>query len=122
MIQHELIDKDSILIVRPEEALEKEDFKALCEIVDPLIESQGGLRGLMIYTPSFPGWNNFGALLEHLQFVREHHKKIQRVAVVTDSGFLKIMPTVADHFTAAEIKHFSYDEKSQALAWLNESV
>lgn len=121
MIKHELLVEDKILIVTPTDALEKSDFTALTQLVDPFIESHGQLSGLMIYVESFPGWDSFGALISHLQFVKEHQKKISRVAAVTDSGFLKIMPSIADHFTQAEIKHFSYSAKEEGLLWLRDA-
>jgi hypothetical protein len=71
-----------------------------------------------IYTESFPGWENFGALVAHLKFVADHHRQIERIAAVTNGGFLKIMPRIADHFVRAQIKHFEYKEKDRALAWL----
>jgi hypothetical protein len=49
----------------------------------------------MIYTKSFPGWENFGAFVSHIKFVGGHHRKIERIAAVTDSGFLKVMPSIA---------------------------
>jgi hypothetical protein len=56
-----------------------------------------------------------------LRFVKNHHQKIRKVAAVTDSGFLAIMPHIANHFVAAEVKHFEYRDKDRALAWLSES-
>jgi hypothetical protein len=35
-------------------------------------------------------------------------EKIKRVAAVTDSHFLAILPKVADYFAAAEVRHFDY--------------
>jgi len=40
--------------------------------------------------------------------------------VVSDNGFLSIMPRVVGHFTHAEAKHFGGIEKAQAMAWLTE--
>ena len=65
----------------------------------------------MVYTKSFPGWESFGALVSHLKFVADHHQKIERVAAVTDSGFLNIMPRIADHFVHAKVRHFNFEEK-----------
>jgi hypothetical protein len=76
----------------------------------------------MICTKSFPGWDSFGALVSHLKFVTSHHRLIKRVAAVTDSGFLKIMPNIANYFVQAKIRHFNFDEKDQALAWLEQAV
>ena len=73
----------------------------------------------MICAKAFPGWESFGALVSHLRFVKDHHRKIDRIAAVTDSEFLKIMPHVAKHFVSAEIRQFPSDERTQALAWID---
>jgi hypothetical protein len=72
----------------------------------------------MIHTKSVPGWRSFGAFVSHIKFVVDHHRQIERIAAVTSSGFLKIMPRMADQFVQPKIKHFAFEEKDQALAWL----
>jgi len=37
---------------------------------------------------------------------------------VTDSGFRKIIPTIATHFIEAQIRVFDFPQKAAALAWL----
>jgi hypothetical protein len=120
MISHELLEGAGILIVSPEGPLETKDFETLAQQVDPYLEQKGQLNGLMIQAESFPGWHNFGALISHLSFVRGHHQRIKKVAAVSDGTFVTIMPKVAQHFVAAEIRHFDYDERGAALAWLQE--
>jgi hypothetical protein len=118
MIHFELFRDRSILLITPDGALEKADFEQLAKEVDPFIASKGKLAGLMIYAKSFPGWDSFGAFVSHLKFVADHHRQIERIAAVTDSGFLKIMPRIADHFVQAKVRHFDFEKKDQALAWL----
>lgn len=78
MIEYELDKEHSILEVRPQSALDKEDFVELAKAVDPHIEANGDLAGLIISAPSFPGWDSFGALVTHFRFVREHQKQSRR--------------------------------------------
>ena len=118
MIHHQLLRDEGILIVTPEGPLEKADFEKLASVVDPYIEANGKLNGLMIEAESFPGWSNFAALITHLKFVRDHQQHIEKVAAVTDSGFLSVLPSIADHFVHAEVRHFSYTDKQDALSWL----
>ena len=118
MIQHELLRDKGVLIVSPEGPLEKADFERLAREVDPFITSNGKLNGLMICGKAFPGWDSFGALVSHLSFVKDHHRKIDRIAAVTDNEFLMIMPHIAKHFVSAQVRQFPSDEKTQALAWL----
>ena len=118
MITHELNEEDGILVVSPQSPLQSSDFTRIAEQIDPFIEKKGRLNGLMILAETFPGWENFGALLSHLKFVRDHHRKIKKVAAVTDNKFLSIMPIVADYFVNAEVRHFSYGDRQAAVEWL----
>ena len=119
MLKHKLLRDAGILIVEPHSPLASADFSELVTEVDPYIEEHGQLHGLLIYVESFPGWSDFAALLSHIKFIKNHHQKINRIAAVTDSGFLSIMPMVASHFVEAEIRHFPFEEKENALNWIN---
>lgn len=118
MIRCELLRDKGILVLSPEGELEAGDFAAVARVIDPYIAEHGKLAGLLIDAPSFPGWDSFGALVEHIKFVRDHHRKIGRVAAVSDSSFLKVAPRIASHFAQPEIKSFAAHEKPRALAWL----
>jgi len=118
MIKSELLKDKGVLIVSPAGALAASDFEHLAQEVDPYIEQNGALHGLMVYAESFSGWADFSALLSHLKFVKDHHSKIEKVAAVSDSGFLRVMPSVASHFVKAQVKHFNYNDKDKALEWL----
>jgi hypothetical protein len=120
MLRFDLLKDDGILVVEPREALTADDFRAIARTIDPYIEERGRLSGLLVDAPSFPGWDSFGALIQHLKFVRDHHRKIDRVAAVTDNEFLKIAPRIAEHFAHPEIRVFPSAERAQALAWLRE--
>jgi hypothetical protein len=121
-LEFELLRDEGVLIVAPKEALTAEDFRALSRTVDPYISENGELTGLLIEAPSFPGWDSFGALTEHMRFVRDHHRKIERVAAVTDSTILALAPKIAEHFAHPEFKVFKSGERANALAWLLGSV
>ena len=118
MISHEFLFDNRVLIVRPDGRLSKDDFAALATAVDPVIEERGELRGLMIEAQSFPGWENFEGFLSHMRFVRDHHKLIEKVAFVSDSRLASRAPKLANHFVAAEVRHFPSDEREAALSWL----
>ena len=118
MIEFELLRNAGVLIVAPKGALTAEDFRAISGTVDPYIGENGKLTGLLIESPSFPGWDSLGALIEHIRFVRDHHRKIERVAAVTDSTILTIAPKIAQHFAHPEFKVFRSGERANALAWL----
>jgi hypothetical protein len=117
MVNHELLPADGMLILRPEGALEA-DFQRIAQEVDPYIEANGKLHGVLVDAKSFPGWNDFAALVAHLRFVKDHHRKIERVAVVSDSSVLMVAPKIARHFVQADVRHFAHSQRDEALAWL----
>ena len=118
MLQYELLRDKGILVLTPEGALRAEDFTALAAAVDPFIEQHGGLKGLLLEAPSVPGWEDFAALVSHLRFVRDHHRQVRRIAVVTGSALLAAAPKIASHFVGAEIRAFDADARAAALAWI----
>jgi hypothetical protein len=118
MIEHDLQRDRGILILKPKGPLQAADFTALAAVVDPYIEARGDLNGLMIDAQSFPGWDDFAALVSHLRFVRDHHRKIRRIAVVSDSALLAVGPKIANHFVTAEVRPFGAADRAAALAWL----
>jgi len=118
MIEHSLDAARSILYIRPTAALGKEDFAQLAKTVDPYIEKTGGLAGLIIEARAFPGWDSFGAMTAHFRFVKDHHKRVKKVAVVTDSALGSLAEKLASHFVSATIKHFPAGETKAAEAWI----
>lgn len=121
MLNHEIRYKDEILMLSPEGRLKAEDFTNLARVVDSYLEQRGTLRGILIHAASFPGWEDFGALLAHLKFVSGHHKKIEKVAVVADGAVANIMPFIANHFVHAKVRHFDFALEDEAMDWLTQS-
>jgi hypothetical protein len=114
------LDKTSrVLHVRPTGPLRKEDFDTLAQVVDPFIEETGGLAGLILEIAHFPGWEDIGAAVRHFRFVRDHHKKVKKVAVVTDSLLGGAAEHIASHFVGAQIKHFPAGRLEDAKSWIN---
>jgi len=122
MIEHDLDKANSILLVRPESALDKDDFVELAKVVDPVIEANGDLAGLILDAPSFPGWDSFGAMVTHFRFVRDHQKHVKKIAVVTDSHLGDVAEHLTSHFVSAQIRHFPAGEVDQARKWITEGA
>jgi hypothetical protein len=118
VIEYNLDTEHSILHVQPKSAIENDDFVKLAKAVDPHIEATGGLSGLIIETPGFPGWRSLGAMVNQFRFVRDHHKRIKRIGVVTDSHMGDVAEHLTSHFVSAEIKHFPAGEIEAARQWM----
>jgi hypothetical protein len=54
----------------------------------------------------------------HFRFVRDHHKLVRRIAVVTDSPMGKAAQHLASHFVAAEIRQFPAGQAEAAKQWI----
>jgi len=118
MIEHELLSEHGVLVLRPKARLEEDDFANLADIIDPYIAQHGALRGLLLEAERFPGWQGVEGLMSHIRFVRDHHRSIERVAVITDNPVLSVLPKLANKVIHAQVRHFASDQKEAALAWL----
>jgi len=118
MLNVNLREAKGIAILEPDGELSENDFKNAAEIIDPYIEKVGKLNGLIIHVRSFPGWDTFASFITHMKFVKEHHKRISRIAFVTDSPIGSIAEKLASHFVNAEIKNFSFGDLEASITWI----
>ena len=118
MLEFAIMNPEGIVVLNPIAPLTREDFVALSAAVDAYLADHPSLHGLLIHAKSFPGWESFAGFVAHIRFVRDHHKKVERVALVTDSSIAHVAPALVKHFTAAEIRHFPFAEYETALNWL----
>lgn len=118
MIQFEHLKDPNVLIIRTDGPLEKADFAKFAENIEASDTSPERPTRLMIRARSFPGWENFEAFSAHLAFVIKHHHQIEKIAVVSDSEFLKVMPHIGNLLVHPKIKQFDFDRYDEALAWL----
>jgi len=121
-ISHRLLPESGVIVVDVNHALSAEDFDALSLTADTWIEAHGGLQGIVIHARQFPGWENLGSLIRHVQFIRDHHRNVKRVALAADVRFASLAPKVAEHFVHAEVKRFEYDELDLAIAWASDTL
>jgi len=118
MIKIEVNEETGIALIEPTGSLTPSDFEVVRSVVDPYLEKVGPLAGIIIHTEKFPGWSSFEALYDHLYFIHDHHKKVKKVALVSNSKIVNFVETMAKHFVEAEIKMFSYEEIEEAIAWM----
>lgn len=120
-IQYELLPDRGILELLPEGPLEATDFTSLSSQVDSYLAEHGKLHGVLIRTKSFPGWKDFPAMLTHFQFLKDHIKRIEKVAVVADGAVANVMPRIGNHFVHAQVRHFDYMQAIEAMNWIDQS-
>ena len=117
-LHHQLLNECGVLILHPDDKLTQADFESVASEIDPFIEENGKLNGVLIDASHFEGWKSFSDMIAHFKFVREHHKNIKRVAIVSDEDAKSRMPSFMEHFISAEVLHFRIDEKTKAIDWL----
>ena len=118
MLTHELSAEIGLLIIRLDGPLQACDFTSLARLVDGDLDRGSRLHGVLISGKSFPGWANLDGLIAHLKFVRDHHSRIDKVAIVADGLVARLMPGVASHFLRAQLQHF--DDEATAMHWLKQ--
>ena len=119
MLAVKLNEIEGIAILEPDGELSERDFKSASAIIDPYIETSGKLNGIVVHVETFPGWDSFSAFMTHLKFIKEHHKKVSHVAIVTNSPVGAFAEHVASHFINAEIKSFSFSELENSIEWIS---
>ena len=113
-------DAHNCLVLEPSGPLTRRDLDALTERFDARVNATDRVPNLVIRAGSFPAWADFAALLGHLRFIREHHRLVERVAVVSDARALDLAPRLARHFVSADVRHFAAADFAAALAWVGE--
>lgn len=106
-------------LIQPQGPLTKQDFTEIARRIDPLIENRGRLDGLIVKARDFPGWQGLPDVIAHFRFVKNHHRVIKKVALVTDTKIAEVVPAIVGHFVSAEVKHFDFDRFDEAVAWIS---
>ncbi|HEV7123573.1 MAG TPA: STAS/SEC14 domain-containing protein [Rhodanobacter sp.] len=119
-IDIKLDDELGILVLEAvtDKALSEDDFEAVGKTIRTYLDAHERLRGILIHSRHFPGWQSVSALFAHLKFVNAVHDKISKVALVTDSPMGTFANRVLDPLMLAKIRKFDYDERDEAMTWL----
>ena len=118
MLKVELDESIGIVTLTPDGKLSESDFVNATKKIDPFIIKSEMLLGIVIVSEKFPGWESFASMKEHFIFVKDHHKQISHVALVTDSKVADVAELIVEHFISAKIKHFKFSELEDAKKWI----
>ena len=112
-----LLPESGVIVAEISEPLHAQDFDALAATAQEWLETHDGLQGIVLHARTFPGWQNTGALRRHIRFVRDHQRKVRRIAVATNSKLADVAPRLARHLVQPDIRAFGYDELDRAISW-----
>lgn len=116
-LDHHLDESTGVLKIEISAPLTSENFEILSHKIDTWIDKDGKLNGLVIHAREFRGWEDIGSFISHIEFIKNHHQKIGRVALCADGLVPNLMPLLAKHFVKAEVKHFPANQLDQATTW-----
>jgi hypothetical protein len=107
-----------VLMVRPGGPIAREDVATLTRTVDEYLADHPKIAGVMVETPSFPGFASIGAFADYARFVADHHARVRRLALVTDSALAPVAEFMANHVVGLEMRHYPLADGAKAVAWL----
>jgi hypothetical protein len=100
--------------------LDPSAYRTVTPHLDAFIARHERIR-LLLDLREFQGWEGIEALRDHFVLVRDHHRAVERVAVVGDRDWEKRLAKVVSKFIDAEVRHFSANELPGAEKWVTES-
>jgi hypothetical protein len=115
-------DLHDCLLLEPAGALTRRDLAVLAEQFQAREAATGRAPNLVVRADSFPTWTEVAALVQHLRFIRGRHRRVRRVALVSDARAMEIAPRLARVLVAPEVRHFPGDRLDAALAWVGSAT
>jgi hypothetical protein len=118
MLDYNISPYESMLTIRLHNSVSEADILLLSPKVDEYLEHHKRLAGVMLISKDWAGWDSFAALRATMTFLRGHHHKISRIALVTNSVLADLIPIFAGRFVNTTIRHFRYEDEANAKIWL----
>lgn len=117
MIDIEIKRAENVFVLKPEGSISAGDFRSVATTIDEYINDHDAVPRLVFQLGQLPLWQDLDAMAAHFHLVRDHHKVIPRVAVVTDNALLALLRPVIDVFTGAKVRRFPSDALDDAINW-----
>lgn len=117
MIDIEIKRAENVFLLKPRGSISADDFKSVASTIDGYINEHDAVPRLVFQVGELPHWKDLEAMTAHLHLVRDHHKIIPKVAIVSDSALLALLRPVVDVFTGAKVRRFPADALDDAINW-----
>jgi len=118
MIKTEIISGNALQIIMPE-TIKSDDFRQLAPQVDAIIAQYGKIK-LFIDASKFSGWESVEVFETHINFVKTHQEKVERIAVITGYVWQNWLVSFAKMFVHPAIRSYDRDMANEALEWVLE--
>jgi hypothetical protein len=112
------IDREGdIVTVRLLGKLDPSAYDGVDEEIDTVMSCAEHVR-LVLALREFDGWSGLSALGDHLSLVREHYRVPERIAIVGDKAWQKMVEKIMARFVNAQTKFFDSGDYNGAVAWV----
>jgi len=109
----------NVIKFRITDSLKVGDFSSFAPRIDALIQEKGTIR-LLLDGTLFKGWENIEAAQEHFTFIKNHHTKVEKIALIAGHTWQHWLAAFANLFIQPDIKVFDAKDTSAALKWITE--
>ncbi len=110
------IDSGKVLEVRLTGTLVKKDYEVFVPAVERMAQEHGKIR-MLVEMHEFHGWTA-GAGWEDIKFGAKHFNAIERLAIVGEKKWEKLMAAFWKPFTTAQVRYFDHGALDEARAWI----
>ncbi len=110
---------DNIVEVALKGNVRANDFDHIRQHIDELIAKHGTIR-LLLDASEFEGWQDVDAAKTHFMFVKEHHNRVERIAILGNHQWQYWLASAIGVFLHPEVKCFESGEQGTAREWLGE--
>ena len=117
MISCSLFEDIGVCLLELGEHISEKNMQDARDQINEYLDSHPDLSGLVVHAEFFPWWAEFAGHIKQLEFSGNRHQTLVRVAICSDVDVEDLLPTVREHFFAAEVKSFKEDQVSEAIHW-----
>ncbi len=117
MIELIPIESENVVGIRIDGKIEKADMEKITRLIDERLQTYEKLR-IYVELESFGGIS-FEAFIKDIKLGFSHLKQFEKKAVVSDKTWVaKLADWGGQLIPSMEVKHFTWEEKEQAKAWV----
>ncbi len=110
-------EEGNLIEVKIGDTLKAEDFKAFSAKVDEIIMAQETVR-VLVDASDFNGWENMDAAEKHFGFVKAHHQKVEKIALVAGHRWQHWLAALVRVFIHPTVQVFDKGQVDNARTWL----
>ncbi|HUZ31467.1 MAG TPA: STAS/SEC14 domain-containing protein [Xanthobacteraceae bacterium] len=118
MIEIKTISPGVVRLTVPEK-LKADDFRQIAPQIESIVKQQGRIR-LLIDATGFGGWENISAFERHIGFVKTHHEKVERIAVIVSNDWQHWVVGTVRMFVHPQVRAYDKRDETAATRWVTE--